>query len=235
MNHGGGLIDTAEMYLRIMLEFEEEGVVPLRARIAERLGHTAPSVSQEVARMERDGQLAVTASRRVRLTARGRLDAVRVMCKHRLAECLLADILGLGWQLLHEEACRWEHVMSESVERRLVEIPGRPTHSPYGNPIPGIAELGGDGSAALPAEAASPGELIALAEAPETAFGVVVRRIREQLQADASMLARLDRAGARPNALVAVSRSGGRLLIGTGDQKTELDPGAAAHILVTVV
>jgi DtxR family transcriptional regulator, Mn-dependent transcriptional regulator len=234
MNHDGDLIDTAEMYLRTMLEFEEEGVVAMRARIAERLGRAAPSVSQEVARMERAGQLALTATRRVRLTPQGRLNAVRVMRKHRLAECLLADVLGLEWQLLHEEACRWEHVMSEAVERRLVEILGHPTRSPYGNPIPGLAELGGDGAATLQAEAATLGEAMTLAEAPETATSVVICRITEQLQSDTATLGRLYRAGARLDALVTVSRADGNLLIGTGDQETELDHAAAAHIFVTV-
>jgi DtxR family Mn-dependent transcriptional regulator len=71
MNCDGDLIDTAEMYLRTMLELEEDSVIVMRARIAERLGHSAPSVSQEVARMERAGQLIVTATRRVQLTPRG--------------------------------------------------------------------------------------------------------------------------------------------------------------------
>ena len=64
------------------------------------------------------------------------------MRKHRLAECLLVQVIGLDWELVHEEACRWEHVMSETVERRLLEVLGHPTVSPYGNPIPGLAELG---------------------------------------------------------------------------------------------
>ena len=68
--------------------------------------------------------------------------ATRVMRKHRLAERLLTDVIGLDWELVHEEACRWEHVMSETVERRLVELLDHPTESPYGNPIPGLAELG---------------------------------------------------------------------------------------------
>ena len=64
------------------------------------------------------------------------------MRKHRLAECLLVQVIGLTWELVHEEACRWEHVMSETVERRLLEVLGHPTVSPYGNPIPGLDELG---------------------------------------------------------------------------------------------
>ena len=71
------------------------------------------------------------------------------MRKHRLAERLLTDVIGLEWELVHAEACRWEHVMSETVERRLLELLDHPTSSPYGNPIPGLDELGelGDGSA----------------------------------------------------------------------------------------
>ena len=64
------------------------------------------------------------------------------MRKHRLAECLLVDVIGLEWELVHEEACRWEHVISEAVERRLLDVLGHPHESPYGNPIPGLAELG---------------------------------------------------------------------------------------------
>ena len=69
------------------------------------------------------------------------------MRKHRLAECLLVQVIGLDWELVHEEACRWEHVMSETVERRLLEVLGHPTVSPYGNPIPGLDELGEDDTA----------------------------------------------------------------------------------------
>ena len=136
------LIDTTEMYLRTIYELVEEGVVPLRARIAERLHQSGPTVSQTVARMERDGLLTVEGDRHLELTDDGTRLAVRVMRKHRLAERLLTDVIGLDWELVHAEACRWEHVMSETVERRLLELLDHPTESPYGNPIPGLAELG---------------------------------------------------------------------------------------------
>jgi len=141
------LIDTTEMYLRTVFELEEEGVPPLRARIAERLGHSGPTVSQTVARMERDGLLVVASDRSLELTPAGREAATRVMRKHRLAECLLVDVIGLDWADVHEEACRWEHVMSEAVERRLVELLDHPAQSPFGNPIPGLAELGDNAQA----------------------------------------------------------------------------------------
>ena len=136
------LIDTTEMYLRTILELEEEDIVPLRARISERLGHSGPTVSQTVGRMERDGLVVVSDDRTLELTGAGRQKAVDVMRKHRLAERLLSDVIGLDWAYVHEEACRWEHVMSEQVERRLVELLGHPTESPYGNPIPGLDQLG---------------------------------------------------------------------------------------------
>src|SRR5690242_16079099 len=110
-----GLIDTTEMYLRTVLELEEEGVVPLRARIAERLHQSGPTVSQTVSRMERDGLLTVEGDRHLQLTALGRALAVSVMRKHRLAELLLVRVLGLPYEAAHDEACRWEHVMSEAV------------------------------------------------------------------------------------------------------------------------
>ena len=99
------LIDTTEMYLRTILELEEEGIPPLRARIVERLEHSGPTVSQTVARMERDGLVHVGADRRLELTVAGRERAVSVLRKHRLAERLLADVIGLEWELVHEEAC----------------------------------------------------------------------------------------------------------------------------------
>ena len=155
------LIDTTEMYLRTILELEEEGIPPLRARIVERLEHSGPTVSQTVARMERDGLVHVGADRRLELTVAGRERAVSVLRKHRLAERLLADVIGLEWELVHEEACRWEHVMSEDVERRLLEVLGNPTTSPYGNPIPGLGELG----VAIGNEPARPARLIGFSSA----------------------------------------------------------------------
>ena len=137
------LIDTTEMYLRTIFELEEEGIVPLRARIAERLSHSGPTVSQTVARMERDGLVKVTGDRHLELSESGRNKATRVMRKHRLAERLLLDVIGLEWELVHDEACRWEHVISEQVEEKLIGLLGETGESPYGNPIPGLEEFGG--------------------------------------------------------------------------------------------
>ncbi|EHN72377.1 iron repressor, partial [Streptomyces coelicoflavus ZG0656] len=170
------LIDTTEMYLRTVLELEEAGVVPLRARLAEHLDQSGPTVSQTVARMERDGLLRLATDRHLELTDAGRRLATRVMRKHRLAECLLVDVIGLEWEQVHAEACRWEHVMSEAVERRLLRLLRHPTESPYGNPIPGLEELG-ERRAAVPgpAPAGSTVRLLDLAPGPDGASAVVRR------------------------------------------------------------
>lgn len=145
------LVDTTEMYLRTIYELEEEGVTPLRARIAERLEQSGPTVSQTVARMERDGLVVVASDRSLQMTPTGRTLATAVMRKHRLAEHLLTDIIGLDINKVHDEACRWEHVMSDEVERRLVKVLKDVSRSPFGNPIPGLDELGvGNSDVAAP-------------------------------------------------------------------------------------
>ena len=135
------LVDTTEMYLRTIYELEEEGIPPLRARFSERLGQSGPTVSQTVARMERDGLLSIARDRSLKLSAEGRELATAVMRKHRLAERLLTDVIGLPWEKVHDEACRWEHVMGDEVEQRLVEVLAEYTTSPFGNHIPGLDAL----------------------------------------------------------------------------------------------
>ena len=135
------LVDTTEMYLRTIYELEEEGIPPLRARIAERLDQSGPTVSQTVARMERDELLTVEKDRSLKLSAQGRALATAVMRKHRLAERLLTDVIGLPWEKVHDEACRWEHVMGDEVEVQLVKVLSEYSTSPFGNPIPGLDEL----------------------------------------------------------------------------------------------
>jgi DtxR family Mn-dependent transcriptional regulator len=223
------LIDTTEMYLRTIFELEEEGIVPMRARIAERLSQSGPTVSQTVARMERDGLLVVAEDRHLELTPAGREAATRVMRKHRLAECLLVDVLGMPWEDVHAEACRWEHVMSEAVERRLLEVLGHPTVSPYGNPIPGLAELL-PGTDAAPVDQESTRPLSEVADLDVRR--VLVRRIAEPLQDDGEAMTTMHRIGALPGASVQVHRSPGGVTIGSGGEYTELALDVAVHVLV---
>ncbi|MDQ1586328.1 MAG: DtxR family transcriptional regulator, Mn-dependent transcriptional regulator [Actinomycetota bacterium] len=224
------LIDTTEMYLRTVFELEEEGVVPLRARIAERLGQSGPTVSQTVGRMERDGLLTVEGDRHLELTEHGRSLATRVMRKHRLAECLLVEVIGLEWELVHEEACRWEHVISETVERRLLEVLGHPTQSPYGNPIPGLSELG---ESARGSDGDRDGLVTLDQVATEDGARFVVRRLAEPLQTDTVLMSRLRRAGVQPGQVVTVTLSPGGLLVGSGGETTELSLAVASHVFVS--
>ena len=228
MGRVSDLIDTTEMYLRTVYELVEEGIVPLRARIAERLHQSGPTVSQTVARMERDGLLTVEGDRHLQFTDVGLQLATRVMRKHRLAERLLTDVIGLDWELVHEEACRWEHVMSETVERRLLELLDHPTESPYGNPIPGLEELGQvevgedfmDGVESLTQAAGS------------DESRVLVRRISEEMQKDESLMSAMRRVGALPDKSITVVATADGVLVGSGGETAEIAPEAADHIFV---
>ena len=228
------LIDTTEMYLRTIFEIAEEGITPLRARIAERLGHSGPTVSQTIARMERDGLVVVSGDRHLELTDDGRVKAMRVMRKHRLAERLLTDVIGLEWELVHEEACRWEHVMSDRVERRLVALLDHPHHSPYGNPIPGLQELGDDRPGEEFLDGVVPLLSVGAGGAGEGAVQVVVARLGEPVQTDVELLSRLAAAGVRPGSAITVERADGLTTVGEPGAATVLDlpDDVARHIFV---
>jgi DtxR family Mn-dependent transcriptional regulator len=218
------LIDVTEMYLRTILELEEEGVVPLRARIAERLGQSGPTVSQTVARMERDGLLTVESDRRLALTEAGRGHAVGVMRKHRLAELLLVKVIGLEYEAAHTEACRWEHVMSTEVERKVYHLLGSPDVSPYGNTIPGLAELDASRSPdGLPSAAVGLNHVSAGRD-------VVIQRLSEHLQGDTELIHQLDVAELRPGAAVQVGRAGADLTL-TKDGRTVTIPAELGSLI----
>ncbi len=223
------LIDTTEMYLRTIYELVEEGIVPLRARIAERLHQSGPTVSQTVARMERDGLLTVEGDRHLQLTDEGLRLATRVMRKHRLAERLLTDVIGLPWELVHAEACRWEHVMSEAVERRLMELLDHPTESPYGNPIPGLAELGAEGGAEDFMADVEPLDVVATSA---EGLWVRIRRISEEVQKDEALMAALRRVGALPDREVRVAAGPEGILVGSVGETAEITHELAAHLFV---
>ncbi|MDQ1722334.1 MAG: DtxR family transcriptional regulator, Mn-dependent transcriptional regulator [Pseudonocardiales bacterium] len=229
-HHHSDLIDTTEMYLRTIYELEEEGVTPLRARIAERLSQSGPTVSQTVARMERDGLLQVESDRHLLLTERGRRLAVSVMRKHRIAERLLHDVIGLEWDQLHVEACRWEHVMSDAVERRIVAMLDGPLICPHGNPIPGLEGLG------LSANGPSDAAVLPTLAASVTDDEVTVRieRISELLQPNVELMRQLSDSGMTPGLSVAVTRvPAGLHVAGAPDTELVLDE-VARHIFVSV-
>jgi DtxR family Mn-dependent transcriptional regulator len=231
------------MYLRTIFELEEEGVVPLRARIAERLAQSGPTVSQTVARMERDGLVHVAGDRHLTLSDTGRTLATRVMRKHRLAECLLVGVIKLPWEEVHIEACRWEHVISESVERRLFELLGHPGRCPHGNLIPGLDELlagqPASDAAAESSSKASPDEPMTDAvRGAEGAVRTTVTRITEHVQSDLVLMLKLKRAGIQPGRRVLLGAvEGGVQVRGesvAGDvAPTDLPAEVASHVFVS--
>ncbi len=215
----GGLIDSTEMYLRTILELEEEGVPALRARLAERLELSAPSVSQGVARLIDDGLVSLADDRVVALTPPGRERATHVLRKHRLAERLLVDVLGLEHEFVHEEACRWEHVISDRVEQKLLEFLGHPTTSPYGNPIPGATATAYD----------------VLTLADSVGARVRIERISERLQGNATVIHDLDEHGIDPGDEVEVDRGDGGIVLRRGDVEVAIGDDAARLLFVSEV
>jgi DtxR family Mn-dependent transcriptional regulator len=225
------LVDTTEMYLRTILDLEEEGIIPLRARISERLGHSGPTVSQTIGRMERDGLVNVEGDRHLALTDNGRTRALHVMRKHRLAERLLADVIGLDWAYVHDEACRWEHVMSEQVERRLLELLDHPTESPYGNPIPALDELGDPLARPFLEGVINLVNRVSGETGPVTG---IIRRLGEPVQFEPELLQQLLAAGVIPGAEATISAAGSYILVqvdGHGEG-LELPSEVAVHVYV---
>ena len=220
------LIDTTEMYLRTVLEMEEDGVVPMRARIVEALGHSGPTVSQTVARMHRDGLVDVTDDRRLRLTDEGRRIATAVLRKHRVVERLLVDVIGLELDRAHEEACRWEHVVSDRVEARIVALLGDPVTSPFGNAIPAR------GDTASASTGLSAGQ-VALCDVPHGTRARVVR-LGEPAQSPHELLVALVEAGvvAGGEVEVSVAEDGARLVGRPGANPVRLVEPTTRHVLL---
>ncbi len=225
-----GLIDSTEMYLRTLYELREEGIPPLRARLVERLHVSAPAASESTARLVHDGLVALAEDRTVQFTDAGLARATAVMRKHRLAELLLTDVIGLDWALVHNEACRWEHVISDAVEARLTVILGDPKRCPFGNPIPPNH---------LPqAPQRPPAPLSLLASAGQGATDdrgpVTISWISERLQTDERAMQCLHDAGILPGARLVPDISGVavRVRAADGGSAAEIDRGTASLVYV---
>jgi DtxR family transcriptional regulator, Mn-dependent transcriptional regulator len=161
-----------------------------------------------------------------------------VMRKHRLAECLLVNVIGLPWEDVHIEACRWEHVISDSVERRLVELLEYPVCCPHGNVIPGLEELGVPGASSRAAQAVDESGVAMTELSARRAQPVVVRRISEQIQSDAALMLKLKNIGIQPGREVTLAIrdegiwvTGADGVDGLGD---ELPRQIAAHVFVSL-
>ena len=207
-----------EEYLEAIFELEEEGVQVIQARLAEHLGHSAPSVSEMVRRLRSEGW--VERGRALRLTPKGRQRAVSVVRKHRIAERLLTDIIGVPWHRTHIEACRWEHVISDEVEERLVALLDNPVTCPHGNPIPGAGPARDD--------------LWALADS-QPGDHVRLERVTEQVEVDYEALTYLDENGFIPGAAAEVRAKApdGTLTLELADGSIALGPALASQLYVS--
>ena len=125
-----------EEYCEAIFELREEDVHVVQARIADRLELSRPAVSEMIRRMEGAGLVEINGGV-IRLLPDGHALAETVVRRHRLAERFLTDMLGLSWAEAHDEAGRWEHVISPTVELAMMRALGDPTTCPHGNPIPG--------------------------------------------------------------------------------------------------
>jgi DtxR family Mn-dependent transcriptional regulator len=182
--------DTTEEYLEQIIELEEEGTTPMRARLVERLGLSAASVSETVGRLVDNGFVEMHDDRSLGLTGKGRSLATTIVRRHRLAERLLLDVIGLEWEKVHREADRWEHAISADVEAKLVELLGDPLTCPHGNPIPGSRRRASTVSSVALANAA-PGR-------------VTVARVSEKLELSDDSLRLLARVRMIPGATATV-------------------------------
>ncbi len=207
-----------EEYLEAIWELNEEGISVIQARLAEHLGHSAPSVSEMVRRLKSDGYVELD-GRFLTLTDKGMARAVSVVRKHRLAERLLTDVIGIPWHRTHVEACRWEHVISDEVEERLVAILDNPTTCPHGNPIPGSG-------AKIP-------QLWALADF-EPGDKIRLERVTEQVEVDMDALIYLDDHGFVPGTAAEIRSKApdGTLTLELGDGSIALGPTLAGQLFV---
>ena len=209
-----------EEYCECIFELREDDVEVIQARIAERLRVSRPSVSEMIKRMESEGLITI-ADTRIRLTSSGEELATRVVRRHRLAERFLTDMLGLSWAEAHQEAGKWEHVMSAKVEAALDRVLGSPTTCPHGNPIPG-------------SQYSPPDDAVRLAQLG-TGAEFTIARIPEELEFAAGMLDFLEKTSLVPGTRgrVAAVDKNGDVVVSVLGRDVNVTPFASARILVT--
>jgi DtxR family Mn-dependent transcriptional regulator len=128
--------ESTEEYLEAIYRLEREGPGVTTSGLAAELGVAPASVSGMLKKLAGDGYIEHRARGEAKLTREGLQVAVRVLRRHRLAERLLVDVLGMPWDEVHDEACKLEHAISQNVEDRLIALLGNPTVCPHGHPIP---------------------------------------------------------------------------------------------------
>jgi DtxR family Mn-dependent transcriptional regulator len=208
-----------EEYCVAIFELREDDLEVIQARIAERLDVSRPAVSEMIRRMEGAGLVTVDGA--ISLTADGTALAEAVVRRHRLAERFLTDVLGLSWADAHDEAGRWEHVISPKVETALQRVLGGPTTCPHGNPIPGTGYL-----------APSAVALSTLSVGAE----FTVTRIPEELEFTPGLLEFLESSSLLPGATgsIAALADDGETVVEIGGREVTIDPFVTRRILVLV-
>lgn len=211
-------------YCEAIFELAEDEIDTVRIRVAERLGVSRAAVSEMVQRLV-EMDLVHLDGTSIRLTTSGHAVAEQSVRRHRLAERLLVDVLGLGWAEAHEIAGTWQHVINDRTEEAIDRVLGSPTTCPHGNPIPGSTP---DGALAVGRDPMAVGQM---------SVGSVgtVARVTEQLEVQPGMLASLEHAGLVPGTRVEVLSIGhdGSLAVRASRGVLALSSATAARILVT--
>lgn len=216
---------TTDRYLRTIFDLDEDHVTPRRARISARLGHSKSAVSQKIEHMRLAGLVQMTYDRRIVLTEIGHRTAVALTRRHRLSERMLVDIIGIRRTDAHQLATRWEHVMDDKVERRLVPLLGYPATDSWGNPIPGLEQIG---FAPTPVHHSIPVPEMPL-DLPTTC---VIRRFTEHIQDHPDVLAGLLDQGIEPGVEITATAKKKSVCLATSRDTAELPTAIACAIHV---
>ena len=130
-----------EEYLEIIYKLQEKSGVATTSDLVKSLKVAPGTVTNTIARLEKESLVIHKPYRGVKLTEKGRRIALRMIRKHRLSERLLTDLLNVEWEKVHEAACKLEHSISDEIAKRIEKVLGHPKTCPHGNPIP--TECGG--------------------------------------------------------------------------------------------
>lgn len=209
-----------EEYLESIYKLQSRGVRVIGARLAEDLGVAAPTVTEMLRRMRHEGLVVTQEDKEILLTTAGWEAAEVLIRRHRLSERLLTDILGVPWSQVHEEACKFEHVISPQVEANLERVLHYPTTCPHGNPIPGSG--------------AGHTELVRLSDAP-AGTRAVLRLVEGE---DEELLAYVESLGLLPGVCVEVAARtplSGPLELRVGENAVFVGLAAASRLLVEVL
>lgn len=132
----GGPSSSVGDYLKAVWESSGGSGAASTKEVAGRLSVAPASVTNMFARLQEMGLVRYERYRGASLTERGRVEALRLLRRHRLIETFLVGHLGYSWEQVHEEAERLEHAVSDGFTERLAEFLGHPGHDPHGDPIP---------------------------------------------------------------------------------------------------